>query len=112
MKQCLLKEEKRVFDLLIREGFNIVIAEGNNEYEKRLGGYKKTPEFIQSPFIGGGSPDDFFIDVISPNGSYLNKNASNVGGIIDQSWEKKENLRIVNQDILQEEREILINAIN
>lgn len=106
------KSLDRVLGLLREEGFRIVRAEGNPEYLKKLKNYTKTPDLIQYPFTGGGSPNDFFIDVKSPIGNYLERKDTNVGKVLDRSWKKKENLFIKNTIIQKKERQELTESIN
>jgi len=102
----------RVLELLLADGFEIVKAEGNPEYEKKLGSYKKTPDFIEYPFVGGGSPDDFFIDVKSPTGDYLFKKSETFNKVLNQAWEGKNNLNINSNDICRSDIDELIESLN
>ena len=106
------KSLDRILKLLRREGFEFVKAEGNPEYLKRLKSYTKTPDFIQYPFIGGGSPSDFFVDVKCPIGDYIWRKDTNIGKILDLSWKNKKNLFVTNKSIQRSEREKLVESIN
>lgn len=102
----------RVLKLLQEEGFDFIRAENNPKYLNKLKNYTKTPDFIQSSFVGNGSPNDFFVDLKCPIGDYLGREDTKIGKVLNQSWEHKKDLFTDNTVIRRHEREELAESIN
>jgi len=105
-----VKNLYRVYLILKDLGFHIVRAENNKEYLDKLKKYKLTPDFIQFPFEGNGSPYDFFMDLNYPNLSFIK--ITKVGKTLLNCIRRKQNITIQNNSILQAELQRIADSYN
>jgi len=92
-------------------GFSFVKGETNAEFEATLKDNTKTPDIVETSFSGNGSPCDFYVDVKTPDPDYLWKKAS-IQRYLNESWENRKNQQLENHILTQEEKDMLVRAIN